>query len=89
MTEEQAIQLQQNKKRYIELISSIEREGADIEKLLKKLENSDFFFAPASVKYHSAYEGGLCTHSLGVYDAYMKLIDSLKDTCPIDPICFD
>lgn len=89
MTEEQAIQMQQDKERYISLISSIEREGADIEKLLKKLENSDFFYAPASVKYHSAHEGGLCAHSLAVYDAYIKLIESLKDTCPMDPICFD
>ena len=46
--------------------AKIKREGAD--KLLDYLENkSDFFTAPASTKYHSAYEGGLAQHSLNVY----------------------
>lgn len=89
MTEEQVVQMNQNKERYIELISSINREGADLERLIKKLNNSDFFYAPASVKYHSVYEGGLCAHSLAVYDAYINIINSLKDTCPLDPTCLN
>lgn len=44
---------------------SIKRSGA--EKLLKYLESSDFFDAPASTRFHSAYEGGLCSHSINVY----------------------
>ena len=45
---------------------NIKREGAD--KLLAYLtEQSDFFTAPASTRYHGAYEGGLCEHSLNVY----------------------
>ncbi len=45
---------------------NINREGAD--KLLAYLsEQSDFFTAPASTRYHGAYEGGLCEHSLNVY----------------------
>ena len=45
---------------------NIRREGAD--KLLEYLkEKSDFFTAPASTRYHSAYEGGLAQHSLNVY----------------------
>lgn len=45
----------------------ITRKGAD--RLLAWLEsdNSDFFTAPASTRYHSAYEGGLLQHSLNVY----------------------
>lgn len=44
----------------------ITRDGAD--KLLDFLENkSDFFTAPASTRYHSAFEGGLLRHSLNVY----------------------
>lgn len=44
----------------------IKREGAD--KLLDFLENkSDFFTAPASTRYHNAFEGGLLLHSLNVY----------------------
>ena len=44
----------------------VTREGVD--QLLDYLENkSDFFTAPASARYHSAYPGGLCEHSLNVY----------------------
>ena len=63
-----------NKERFIEIYNqNIKREGAD--KLLDYLCRSDFFTAPASARYHSAYEGGLCEHSLNVYDcllAYMN-----------------
>ena len=46
--------------------SNIHREGADA--LLDYLENkSDFFTAPASARYHGAYPGGLCQHSVNVY----------------------
>ena len=44
----------------------IRREGA--EELLQYLLASDFFDAPASARYHSAVAGGLCQHSLNVYD---------------------
>ena len=44
----------------------ITRPGADA--LLDYLENkSDFFTAPASARYHGAYAGGLCEHSINVY----------------------
>ena len=46
--------------------ANIHREGA--EALLDYLENkSDFFTAPASTRYHGAYAGGLCDHSVNVY----------------------
>lgn len=55
-------------------IENIHRDGAD--KLLDFLENkSDFFTAPASTRYHNAFEGGLLRHSLNVYHclkAYME-----------------
>ena len=56
-----------SKEEFIEIFkANITREGAD--KLLDYLENrSDFFTAPASARYHGAYEGGLCEHSLNVY----------------------
>ena len=44
----------------------IHRPGADA--LLDWLLSSDFFAAPASAKYHSSVAGGLCQHSLNVYD---------------------
>ena len=55
------------KEEFIEIYrANIQREGADA--LLDYLENkSDFFTAPASARYHGAYAGGLCDHSLNVY----------------------
>lgn len=50
--------------------SNIHREGAP--DLLKWLESTDFFTAPASTKYHSCHEGGLCEHSLNVYHRLVK-----------------
>lgn len=46
--------------------TQITRAGAP--ELLKWLESTDFFSAPASTKYHGAYPGGLVDHSLNVYD---------------------
>ena len=55
------------KEEFIEIYrGNINREGS--EALLDYLENkSDFFTAPASARYHGAYPGGLCEHSLNVY----------------------
>ena len=54
--------------------AQIHREGA--EALLDYLMNkSDFFTCPASAKYHGAYAGGLCDHSVNVYhclSAYLE-----------------
>ncbi len=60
---------------FIEIFKDkITRPGADA--LLNYLENkSDFFTAPASARYHCAYEGGLCEHSLNVYHC---LVDYLQ-----------
>ncbi len=57
-----------DKERFIQIYTeNIKRDGAD--KLLDFLENkSDFFTAPASTRYHNAFEGGLLRHSLNVYD---------------------
>ncbi len=44
---------------------NITREGSD--KLLDYICQSDFFVAPASARYHSSYDGGLCQHSINVY----------------------
>ena len=61
-----------NKDKFIEIYkANIKRDGAD--KLLKYLETSDFFTAPASSKFHGAYDGGLCDHSLNVYSWLKKL----------------
>lgn len=67
----------ENKQRFIEIYrENIRREGAD--KLLDYLmsKNCDFFTAPASTRFHCAYEGGLCEHSLNVYDCLKSYLDS-------------
>lgn len=62
------INIEANKNRYIELINSITREGFNKELFLRHLENSDFFVAPASTRFHGSVKGGLCQHILNVYD---------------------
>lgn len=54
------------KERIINLLSSVERKGID--RVIKYLEESDFFVAPASTRFHGNYQGGLAEHSLNVYE---------------------
>ena len=63
------------KEEFIEVFeNNITRDGN--KELLKWLLSSDFFTAPASTKFHSAYEGGLAEHSLKVYNRFLKMIIS-------------
>ena len=72
------------KQRFIDICkSNIKRDGLD--ELLAWLEKSDFYYAPASTKYHGNYEGGLLEHSLNVYDNLMKVVD----TFPIHNTIFE
>ena len=77
LTEER---IEQNKQTFIGLINSITRDGARKSELISKLENSDFFTAPASTKYHASYAGGLCEHSLNVYNSAVKLVEAFNLT---------
>lgn len=64
-----------NKERFIEIYKEkIKRPGS--EKLLEYLcsEQSDFFTAPASTRFHGNYEGGLLEHSLNVYDCLCDIM---------------
>ena len=53
-----------NKEKFIELLQSTGRRGVD--DVIETLEKQGFFEAPASTRFHLAYEGGLLEHSLGV-----------------------
>ena len=70
LTEEQ---IQANKEAFLELVNSIEREGISKDLLIRQLNESDFFVAPASAVYHNAFRGGLCAHSLNVYHTLLNL----------------
>lgn len=73
-----SIQIENNKDRYLSLINSIKREGFNKDLLCMHLSNSDFFIAPASTKYHSSFKGGLCYHSLCVYDNLCRLVNTYE-----------
>lgn len=59
----------------LELKRKVSRPG--IENLITFLESSDFFTAPASLKLHHTWSGGLCDYAWDRYDYMLKLV---KDT---------
>lgn len=68
-----------SKERFIEIFKSkIKREGADALLSFICSPSSDFFKAPASTRYHSAFAGGLCEHSLNVYDCLCDYLSRSK-----------
>lgn len=69
------LDIEKQKQEYLEICRrEIHREG--LEDLLNWLQKADFFTAPASTRYHGAYKGGLCQHSLDVYEFALKLADA-------------
>ncbi|MCD3211798.1 HD domain-containing protein [Clostridium botulinum C/D] len=57
-----------NKEKIVELLKSTERPG--IERVIQYLDETDFFVAPASTKYHGNFDGGFAEHSLNVYELF-------------------
>ena len=53
----------------------IRREG--INKLLDYLEKTDFYTAPSSASFHLNEDGGLCRHSLNVFETAVKVYDEI------------
>ena len=52
-----------------------------LEKLFKKeFPTTEFLYAPASTKYHGAYQGGLFEHSLTVMETLVNLTENLNLT---------
>lgn len=73
MTEQQ---IAANKQRFIDLCNEhIHREGLD--KVLAYLEKSDFYTAPSSTRFHLNEDGGLCLHSMNVFDAACKIYNEM------------
>jgi len=78
------------KEEFLKIYSeNIKRPGS--EKLLEWLKGSDFFTAPASARYHSAHEGGLCEHSVNVYHRFQcenpetrAICGLLHDICKVN-----
>ena len=74
--------LSASKDKFLEIYDrEIKREGADKLREYLTSKSSDFFTAPASQRYHGSHEGGLCEHSVNVYEclcAYLSR-DRVKD----------
>ena len=65
-----------DKERFIQIFNDkITRDGSQALLAYLCSESCDFFTAPASARYHGAEPGGLCRHSLNVYDC---LVDQLN-----------
>ena len=62
------------KEEFLKLLRSVKRDG--IEDLIKFIESTDFFTAPASTRFHGDYEGGLVAHSLKVYEILKEKVEN-------------
>ncbi len=61
------------KQQFLDLFDTyINRNGADA--LREYICKSDFFVAPASARFHMAEVGGLCQHSVNVYNRLVSLV---------------
>lgn len=68
------IDINKNKEEFIKIFSeNVKREGST--EFLEWLKKTDFFNAPASTKFHSAFEGGLCLHSLNTYKRFKQILE--------------
>lgn len=63
--------IQEKKEEFLKIArDNIKRDG--INELLDYLVKTDFFDAPASTKFHSNFAGGLCLHSINVYNRFIR-----------------
>ena len=69
-------QINTNRINFINMLSKITREGFKAQELVDFLDKSNFFTAPASTKYHGNYVGGLCEHSLKVFNTLLNLCNN-------------
>jgi len=81
----------ENRDRFVELLNATNRDG--IQNLITEIDRMGFFTAPASTRYHCADVGGLCRHSLHVYEqaralreAEIKLHPVVEDSLPIESV---
>ena len=74
------------KEEFLKILRTVKRDG--IEDLIKFLESTDFFTAPASTRFHGDYAGGLCEHSMKVYEILVEKVKNspVKLNIPEDTI---
>ena len=76
--------IEKNKKTILNLLTKVQRPG--FKELIKFLEASDYFTAPASTKYHLCCDGGLAQHSLNVARLFDKKCKDFKINISNDSI---
>ena len=80
-----------HKEQFLGILSGTQRAG--MENVVAKLEETGFFDAPASSRFHLSCKGGLLEHSLNVYNAAMmvrgqiiKVRPDLEEQLPLDSV---
>ena len=80
-----------SKEKFVEILSGTKRPG--MESVLNKLEETGFFEAPASTRFHLSCKGGLLEHSLNVYNAALMIREEvikarpeLEERLPLDSV---
>lgn len=70
--------MEKTKEKFLSLYKKwIKRDGS--EELLSWIENSDFFEAPASTRFHGDYAGGLVEHSINVFEEFIRLLKAYPE----------
>ncbi len=74
MNEEQlrGLEIESTKDKFIKAYNEAINRAGSKELLAWMTEKTDFFKAPASSRFHNAFEGGLADHSLNVYNAMIE-----------------
>ena len=62
------------KQDFLSILTKVKREG--IENLINFLEQTDFYTAPASTRFHGNFEGGLVEHSIKVYEILKHKVET-------------
>lgn len=80
-----------SKEKFTEILFSTERKGMDA--VIAKLDESGFFDAPASSRFHLSCKGGLMEHSMNVYEAALFVREQiiqrrpeLEEQLPLDSV---
>lgn len=81
------LNIESNKKEFIKILKETCSDRFDVNDMINYLENqTDFFTAPASTKFHLSEQGGLLKHSLNVYYNLSTLCEIYYEDCPKDTI---
>ena len=80
-----------SKEKFTEILFSTERKGMDA--VIAKLDESGFFDAPASSRFHLSCKGELMEHSMNVYEAALFVREQiiqrrpeLEEQLPLDSV---